>query len=107
MGTVTLFRQMNNRHINGRESPAMTMRLLRHRARLINSREQFERIVAQAEHPVEIRRILEPLLRTNLPCCVPQLPPTDGADAEHTTGCPTWKATTTSPPTSPQSEVTR
>lgn len=59
----------------------MTRRLLRMRASHISTREQFEQIIAQAVHPVEVRRLLEPLLRPNLPCCAQ-------ADGAHTEGCP-------------------
>lgn len=87
MGRVTPFRQLNNRRVNGKTSHAMTMRLLRHRARLIESQEQFEAILAQATHPAEVRRLMEPMLQPNLPCCVPTVP------RLHTEGCPTWKET--------------
>lgn len=82
MGSVLAFRQLNNRRVNGRTSHAMTMRLLRYRARQITSREQFEAIVAQADHPAEVRRLMEPMLRPDLPCCVPTVP------RLHADGCP-------------------
>ena len=90
MGAVTPFRQLNNRRFNGRTSHPMTMRLLRHRARQIQTREQFEAILATATHPVEIRRMLEPLLAPDLRCCdAARLTPADAVALSHTFGCPT------------------
>ena len=87
MSRVTPFKSIANRKMNGRESAQMTRLLLRNRARKIESREHFERIVAQAQHPTEVRRLLEPLLRRNLPCCLPA----SEDDQAHTEGCPTRK----------------
>ena len=93
MSRVTPFRQLNNRRVNGKTSHAITLRLLRHRARQIESREQFERIVAQAKHQAEVRRLMEPMLRPNLPCCTGPVDTTApypyGPMKSHTHGCPT------------------
>ena len=90
MSRVTPFKSVVNRKVNGRESAAMTRLLLRNRARRIESREHFERIVAQAPHPEAVRRLLEPLLRPNLPCCGGPLRKADGLWVRsHTHGCPT------------------
>ena len=84
MSRTSPFKPIANRKVNGHESAAMTRLLLRNRARRIESREHFERIVAQATHPTEVRRLLEPLLRPNLPCCRPA----SEDDQLHTEGCP-------------------
>jgi len=84
MSRTSPFKTFTPRRVNGRESRDMTQLLLRQRARQIETREQFEAIVAQAQHPHEVRRLLEPLLRPNLPCCLPA----SEDDQSHTTGCP-------------------
>ena len=84
MSRTSPFKTLTPSLANGRESAAMVRILLRQRARRIESREHFERIVAQASHPTEVRRLLEPLLRPNLPCCRPS----SEDDQLHTEGCP-------------------
>lgn len=86
MGAVTLFKSFKPRgRVNGTESDVMTRRLLRMRARQIETQQQFEQIIAQAIHPKEVRAMLEPLLRPNLPCCAQ-------ADGVHIEGCPEARA---------------
>lgn len=72
------------RKANGKEPDTLTMRLLRKRARQIATREQFEDIVATARHPKEVRALLEPLLRPNLPCCASPDAHTDSCPLRHT-----------------------
>ena len=86
MSRTSPFKTFTPRRVNGRESDHVTRLLLRRRARQIESREHFERIVAQAQHPDRVRQLLEPLLRPNLPCCLPT-----ATDEPHTEGCPTRK----------------
>lgn len=91
MSRTSPFKTLTLHRVNGRESPPMTRILLRQRARQIETREQFEAIVAQAAHPQAVRRLLEPLLRQNLPCCQHALL----GRTDHTADCPTVQEVST------------
>lgn len=98
MSRTTPYKTLTLHRVNGRESAALVRILLRQRARRIATREQFERIVAKAPHPDGVRRILEPLLRPNLPCCGGPLRVADGVLVRsHTHGCPTRDGATHAP----------
>ena len=83
MSAVSPFRTFKAKpRANGRQASAAIRRRLQQRARAIHSRQQFETIVGTATHPERVRALLEPLLRTGLPCCLM------AAKGEHTEGCP-------------------
>lgn len=62
-------------------------RKLRRLAQSIVTRTEFERILREAPHPEHVRRLLEPMLDPNLPCCAIY---TLGGTG-HATSCPTQK----------------
>lgn len=63
------------------------LRALRRLADSIVTRAQLERILRTADHPAQVRDLLEPMLRPDLPCCAEYAV----AGNRHATSCPTQK----------------